>query len=132
MARPNKPEIQLGRMELQIMKVVWDMGAATAHDVRDVLSGGGRKPAYSTVRTMMAKIEAKGYLEHRVKDRTFVYRATITEKQVRRSMLGDLLDRAFDGSAQLLLTSLVEQKRIGPTELRAIRKLLDEGGESDD
>ena len=128
MASTDNPEIRLGRMGLQIMKVVWEMGEATAHDVRDILSGGTRKPAYSTVRTMMAKIEGKGYLEHRVDDRTFVYRATITEEQTRRSMLGDLLERAFDGSAQLLVTSLVEQKRIGEREREAIRGLLDKRG----
>jgi len=58
----KKPsEIRLGRLELQIMSVVWDKGTATVHDVKEALSRG-RKPAYSTILTMMRKLETKGYL----------------------------------------------------------------------
>jgi len=112
-------------MELQIMKVVWELGEATVHDVKDVLSRG-RKPAYSTVLTMMRKLEGKGYLEHEVDGRTYVYSPTITRRQVSHSMLGDLLDRLFDGSPELLVSSLIEQKRISAKELREIRKLIRE------
>jgi BlaI family penicillinase repressor len=125
MRKFDRPEIRLGRMELQIMKVVWELGEATVHDVKDVLSRG-RKPAYSTVLTMMRKLEGKGYLEHEVDGRTYVYSPTITRRQVSHSMLGDLLDRLFDGSPELLVSSLFEQKRISPRELREIRKLIRE------
>lgn len=131
MAKSEKPEIRLGRMELRIMKVVWERGEATVHDVRDALSGGTRKPAYSTVLTMMRKVEAKGYLEHEVDGRTYVYRPTITSQAVRHSMLGDMLERVFEGSPRLLVTSLIEQKRICEKELREIRKLLAKRGEED-
>jgi len=125
MRKFDRPEIRLGRMELQIMKVVWELGEATVHDVKDVLSRG-RKPAYSTVLTMMRKLEGKGYLEHEVDGRTYVYSPTITRRQVSHSMLGDLLDRLFDGSPELLVSSLIEQKRISAKELREIRKLIRE------
>ena len=65
MAKRKDSEIRLGRVELQIMNVVWQRGKATVHDVKDALSRG-RKPAYSTILTMMRKLEAKGYLEHDV------------------------------------------------------------------
>jgi predicted transcriptional regulator len=55
--------------------------------VKDAL-GQGRKPAYSTILTMMRKLEAKGYLEHDVDDRTYVYRPTITQQAARRGILG--------------------------------------------
>ena len=100
MAKKTKSEIRLGRLELQIMNVVWKMGKATVHDVKDALSKG-KKPAYSTILTMMRKIEAKGYLDHEVKDRTFIYSATITQQQVRQGVLGDMIDRLFDGSSSL-------------------------------
>jgi predicted transcriptional regulator len=121
---PKKPpEVRLGRLELQIMNVVWDRSSATVHDVKKALSRG-RKPAYSTILTMMRKLEAKGYLEHEVNERTYVYQATISRQAVRKSMLGDLLERAFEGSPALLMSSLVEQNSISEDELREIRKLI--------
>lgn len=122
----KKPsEIRLGRLELQIMSVVWDKGSATVHDVKETLARG-RKPAYSTILTMMRKLEAKGYLEHQVSDRTYVYRATISRETARHSLLGDLLERVFEGSPSLLISSLVEQNRVTEEELREIRKLIAE------
>ncbi len=124
-------EIRLGRLELQIMSVVWNKGTATVHDVKEALTRG-RKPAYSTILTMMRKLEAKGYLEHDVADRTFVYRATISREQARHSMLGDLLERVFEGSPSLLVSSLVEQNHITEDELREIRKLIAERKRQDE
>jgi BlaI family penicillinase repressor len=122
----HKPsEIRLGRLELQIMGVVWDKGRATVHDVKEAL-GRGRRPAYSTILTMMRKLEAKGYLAHEVADRTYVYRATISRQAARHSLLGDLLERVFEGSPAQLVSSLVEQNRVTEEELREIRKLIAE------
>ena len=123
MQKKKLSEIRLGRLELRIMNVVWDKDKATVHDVQDVISRG-RKPAYSTILTMMRKLEAKGYLAHDVDDRTYVYRATISRQTVRQGVIGDLLDRLFEGSPLLLLNSLVEQNRISEEEVREIRKLI--------
>jgi predicted transcriptional regulator len=73
---------------------------------------------------MMRKLEAKGYLKHDVDDRTYVYRPAISQQVVRQGLLGDIIDRLFDGSASLLLNSLVEQKRINKKELSKIQKLI--------
>lgn len=129
MANKINSEIRLGRLELQIMNVVWDRGKATVHDVKNALSR--RKPAYSTILTMMRKLEAKGYLEHEVDGRTYVYRPLISQQAVRQGVLGDLVERLFEGSTSLLLTSLVEQNRISENELREIRKLIQERGKNE-
>jgi predicted transcriptional regulator len=125
MTKQKDSEIRLGRLEMQIMNVVWEKGKATVHDVKDAL-GKGRKPAYSTILTMMRKIEAKGYLEHDVDNRTYVYRSTISQNVARRSILGDILDRLFDGSPALLLNSLVEQNQVSKEELDQLKKLIEE------
>ncbi len=122
-------EIRLGRLELLIMNVVWDSGKATVHDVKNALSR--RNPAYSTILTMMRKLEAKGYLEHDVDERTYVYRPTISQEAVRHGVLGDILDRLFEGSSSLLLNSLAEQNRISEKERREIQKLIKERKEND-
>ena len=129
MAKKTNSEIRLGRLELQIMNVVWDRGKATVHDVKSALSQ--RKPAYSTILTMMRKLEAKGYLEHDVDERTYVYRPTISKKAVCHGILGDVMDRLFEGSPSLLLNSLVEQNRISEKELRKIQKLIKERGKNE-
>ncbi len=121
--RKKPSEIRLGRLELQIMHVVWDRGTATVHDVEQALARD-RKLAYSTILTMMRKLEAKGYLEHDVEDRTYVYRATISRQAVRRSVVGDLLERLFEGSPALLMSSLVEQDRLSQEQLQEIQRLI--------
>jgi predicted transcriptional regulator len=116
-------EIRLGRLELQIMNAVWDHGKATVHDVKEAI-GTGRTPAYTTILTMMRKLEAKGYLEHEKDERTYVYRSTITRRDVRHSLLRDLLERVFDGSPTALVNSLVEQNRVTDKELHEIQKFI--------
>ena len=130
MAKKKISDIRLGRLELQIMNVVWQKQKATVHDVKNALSRG-RKPAYSTILTMMRKLEAKGYLEHDVDDRTYVYRSTVSQQAVRHGVLGDILDRLFEGSPSLLLNSLVEQNHISAEELHEIRKLIKERGKNE-
>ena len=125
MSKRKESEIRLGRLEMQIMNVVWGKGKATVHDVKEAL-GKGRKPAYSTILTMMRKIETKGYLEHDVDNRTYVYRPTISRKVARRSILGDILDRLFEGSPAVLLNSLVEQNKVSREELYELKKLIEE------
>ncbi len=129
MANKINSEIRLGRLELQIMNVVWDRGKATVHDVKNALSR--RKPAYSTILTMMRKLEAKGYLKHEVDGRTYVYLPLISQQAVRHGVLGDVVERLFEGSTSLLLTSLVEQNRISENELREIQKLIEERGKNE-
>ncbi|MHC4477142.1 MAG: BlaI/MecI/CopY family transcriptional regulator [Planctomycetota bacterium] len=123
MAQHKDSEIRLGRLELQIMNVVWERGNATVHDVKDAISKG-RKPAYSTILTMMRKLEAKGYLEHAVRDRTYVYRAVISRQQAEHGLIGELVERLFGGSASLLVSSLVEQNRVSEKELHEIQELI--------
>ena len=127
MAKRNDNEIRLGRLELQIMDVVWRLSKATVHNVRDALRG--RKRAYSTILTMMRKLEAKGYLTHTVKDRTYVYQPAISRREVRQGVLGDLLERLFEGSPSLLLSSLVEKNRVSEKEREEIRKLVRRKGD---
>ena len=123
MPRNESASPRLGRLEAQIMNVVWKRGSATVHEVKDTL-GRGRKPAYSTILTMMRKLEAKGFLEHGVQDRKYVYRAAIDQQRVRRSVIHDLVERLFEGSPALLVSSLLEQEGVSDEEMAEIRKLM--------
>ena len=125
MGKKVNADIRLGRLELQILNVVWKKGTATVQDVKEVL-GKGRKPAYTTILAMMRKMDAKGYLEHDVEGRTFIYRAAISQKDVRYDVLNDILERLFEGSPALMVNSLVEQKGISEEDLEQIKKITSE------
>lgn len=131
MAGKKRKEIRLGRIEMAIMSVVWEMGKATVHDVRNAMKRRP-KPAYTTVLTMMRKLEDKGYLTHKERDRSYVFTATICRENVRKSALDDLLERLFDGSPALLFNHLLAQKNVDEDQLREIRELLGEEGKRDD
>lgn len=125
MAKKINADIRLGRLELQILNVVWEKGRATVHDVKEVL-GKGRKPAYTTILAMMRKMDEKGYLEHDVEGRTFIYSAAISQKDVRYDVLSDILERLFEGSPALMVNSLVAQKGISEEDLEQIKKITRE------
>ena len=116
--------VRLGKLELEIMKAVWARGKATVAEAHQALSAD-RPRAYNTILTMMRKLEAKGCLSHATEGRTFVYRARISRENVRRDALRDLLDRVFDGSAQLLVSGLMDERKLSAAEIREIRALLD-------
>jgi BlaI family penicillinase repressor len=125
MSKKKDAEIRLGRLEMQIMNVVWRLGNATVHEVRDILTKG-KTPAYSTVLTMMRKLEQKGYLAHTVLERAYVYSAVIGQQDTRSDLLGDLVSRLFEGSPALLVNSLLDQKGISEEEVQQIKTLVSE------
>ena len=117
MARPTA-ETLTGR-EAQIMDVVWRLEEATAEQVRDAMPG---KPHDSTVRTLMRVLEAKGYLAHEARGKAYVYRAVVGRQKAQRSALASVLARFFGGSAEDLVLRLIEDERITPEQLDALRQ----------
>src|SRR5438477_366281 len=95
--------------ELEIMKLVWQRGAATVRDVYEALLDR-RKIAYTTVMTMMKILETKGYLKKRRQDRAFLYRPAHPKNQIIGGMIREFIDRVFNGSAEPLLVHLVKSR----------------------
>jgi len=118
-----KRRLWLAPVELMLMKAIWRLSRATVQEVRDAVAGE-RDLAYTTVLTMLRSLEGKGFLTHEEEGRRYVYRPLVTREQATSSMLSDLLDRAFDGSKELLLTRLLELGEINEEELRLIREKL--------
>jgi len=109
--------------ELDIMKVLWLNGSATVAEVRDALPADR---AYTTVLTLLRILEEKGHIGHREAGKAFVYYPRVAERVARRSALAKVLDTVFDGSAELLFTHLVGDRRISQTELARLRRLLND------
>ncbi len=99
--------IILTRQELEIMKVVWEMGSASVKNVYSVISKK-KNTAYTTVLTIMGILESKGVLTHTKAGRAFIYRPLLTRRQATQNQISDLLDRFFDGNPQKLIENVLE------------------------
>ena len=119
---------KLHRLDLEIMKVIWQLGQATVSEVLDTIN---RKLAYTTVATTMKHLEQKGFLTYTVDGRTFVYQPLIQEAEVSQSMLSDLLERFFDNSVERLVNTLLETEQIDSVELDLLQQLINRHKEGD-
>lgn len=116
---------RLGDLQLRIMKVLWGQGEATVADVhREV--GGEHDLAYTTVATMLRKMEARGMVKHRLEARSFVYRPAIAAEAVSRGMTGHLLERLFEGSLADLVRHLLSTREVSREELSELEQLIAE------
>ena len=124
MARPNSKYPT--ELELQILKVLWDAEPMTVREVRESLAGGGRELAHTTVITMLGTMVDKGQIEklEPTQGKAFRFSPLIQRGDVSRGMLGDLVDRVFDGSAEAVMLSLFDVKNLDEEELASLRKLL--------
>jgi BlaI family transcriptional regulator, penicillinase repressor len=117
--------MMLSGPQLEIMKVVWRLGEATVRDVYEDLRLH-RPIAYTTVMTTMKTMESKGHLKKRSEGRAFVYSAAVPEGRMVRRIVGDFIDRVFNGSAEPLLAHLVEERRLSERDLERIGKMIRE------
>lgn len=114
---------RLGKLQLAIMRVVWERGECSAADVHAaLLPTHGLAP--TTIATMLKKMEAKGVVEHRTDGRRFLYVPTVAEADVTRTMVADLAEQLFDGSAAALASHLIAEHEVEPGELEALRSLI--------
>jgi predicted transcriptional regulator len=115
------PKHGLGELQHAIMRVLWDRGEATAASVHEALRAE-RGLAPTTIATMLRKMENKGVVAHRSEGRQFVYRPTVSEHQVRRSMVGELVERLFGGDPKALVAHLVSERDIDAAEIGELRR----------
>ncbi|HEX2223523.1 MAG TPA: BlaI/MecI/CopY family transcriptional regulator [Thermoanaerobaculia bacterium] len=113
----------LGDLQLAIMRVLWARQEATVAEVQEVLEPE-RGLALTTIATMLTKMEKKGVVDHRTDGRKFVYRPTVTEKQVRRSMVSDLTSQLFRGDVTALVNHLLSEHEIESDELVQLRAMI--------
>lgn len=120
------PKIEdLGPLELAVMRAVWRLSTATVREVLEALEAEGRKPAYTTVQTVMTRLEEKEFLRHKVAGKTFHYRARVSESRVQRKLLSGLLEDVFGGAVGPLVTQLAETKKLRRKDIQALRDVVD-------
>ncbi len=119
MSKPPKPT----EAELAILRVLWQRGPSTVRQVHEDLNAV-RNTGYTTVLKLMQIMHEKGLVTRDEKPYAHVYQARLPREQTQRTLVADLLDRAFEGSMSKLLLQALSSRRAAPEELSEIRKIL--------
>ena len=125
---PRKQSEQLTPLELEIMQVLWETGAANVQTVQQRLA---RELAYTTVQTMLNVLHRKRKVTRALRDKAYFYRPAVSRRQVVKQHVGDLIERLFGGSAESLVMSLVETRQLTPETLARLNEALDKEGDDD-
>jgi predicted transcriptional regulator len=123
MASNTHDPAELGELEREILSIVWRTGSINAERVREELN---RPLKDSTVRTVLRRLEEKGYLSHTVEDRTFIYRPAESRQKVAGRAVKRIVDWFCDGSVEALLVGMVDSKVLGRDELQRLAARIGE------
>jgi predicted transcriptional regulator len=110
--------------ELEVARIVWNLGSATVRQVLDALPGE-RELDFKTVQTYLRRLAAKGYLRTRREGRTMIYSPRIQPRRVIGQVVDDLMNRLFDGEVFPLFQHLIEDRGLSENDVRQLRELLD-------
>ena len=115
---------RLTELELAVIRVVWKHGETTVEQIRRDLEASGRKLAQPSIRTMLSILREKGYVKRHREGRGYTYAAAISAEQARQSILADMIERAFEGSALEMMAAVVKSKLVSDKELDAVKQLI--------
>ncbi len=128
MARKKTNE-QLTTLEMEIMKVLWEIAPATVQKVQQRLE---RTLAYTTVQTMLNVLYRKGKVRRTLRDRAYLYRPAVSRQEVVAQTMRDIIDRVFGGSAENLVMSLVEARHLDTDKLTKLQEMIEQSKEGGD
>ena len=109
--------------ELDIMAVLWRRGSGSVAEVREAMGGDA---GYTTILKLLQILEEKGAVRHEAEGRAYRYFPLVEQATAGETALARILEKVFGGSAELLLSQLVSDRKISPAELNRMRKLLEE------
>ncbi len=118
-------QYELGEAELEVLKTLWEQGPATVRDVLQQLHDRGRLVAYTTVQTLLTRLEQKGHVTSNKSELAFVYRAKLTRDRVTRSRLKTLVSQLYDGAAAPLVLQLIRMERFTKKEIEELQAMID-------
>ena len=119
--QPDHDPAELGELERDILSIVWRTGTITAEQVREELD---RPLKDSTVRTVLRRLEEKGYLAHSMENRTFVYRPAESRQRVAGRAVKRIVDWFCEGSVEALLVGMVDSKVLDRAELQRLAERI--------
>jgi BlaI family transcriptional regulator, penicillinase repressor len=121
---------RLSSLESAVMEVVWKRRRATGDDVRVALAAR-QELKDSTIRTLLRRLEEKGYVEHDVEGRTYIYRPRVEPHNVANQQVRGIINRFCRGSVENLLVGMVDDNLITPDKLRELADKIAEAEVSD-
>ena len=112
-------------LELQVLQLLWQLGESSVMSVRDALAEQcDRDIARTSVVTTLNVMTDKGLVHRRQEGRAYLFSHAVTQEETSQGMLGDLIDRVFDGSAEALLLNLLDSEHVDDDEHRSLRRLI--------
>lgn len=120
MASPH----ELTELQVTILRLLWDRGEASVAEVWEALYAD-RGLAQTTVATLLSRLERRGVVARRAVERQYLYRALVTEDQVKETMVGELTERLFEGDVTALLSHLLTSQEVAPGDLARLREMID-------
>jgi BlaI family transcriptional regulator, penicillinase repressor len=115
----------LGSLQKAAMETIWELGEATVQQVRDRLQREPL-PAYTTVLSVMQKLEKTGWLTHRLEGRSYVYLPTRSRDEAGATSLRTFMDRVFRGDPLLLFQHLLDDEELSDQDLSSLKKMIDQ------
>ncbi|HSR50843.1 MAG TPA: BlaI/MecI/CopY family transcriptional regulator [Acidobacteriota bacterium] len=115
----SRQAARLSPLENQVMEVIWERGPSTAQEVRRALESD-HPLKESTVRTLLRRMEEKGFLSHSMRGRAYLYRPLVQRPKAAARAARQIVDRLCGGSVEALLVGMVEDEMVNPQELREL------------
>lgn len=125
MRKAKPPAAELSAAQQEIMDIIWQHGELSASEIREIVAE--RRPvARNTIRTLIERMQAKGWLVHRPVGRTFLYSAAIRRQDSVGHKIADFVDSVCDGSLESLVTAFIDYRGLTSAELKRIGKMLND------
>ncbi|MFA6472112.1 MAG: BlaI/MecI/CopY family transcriptional regulator [Candidatus Latescibacterota bacterium] len=128
---PRKKSRIFTDVELEFMRIIWELGEPTPDEIGEALEIKGRGISVGSIRNILSIMIKKGYLVRRKEGKAYRYKGKVHKEQVRKTIIADLLVNAFNGSESLIVAALLDNKEISQEEREKIRLLLGHQERSD-
>lgn len=115
---------ELGELERAVLELIWEHGVQNSEQVREQLARQNRPLKESTIRTVLRRLEAKGYVAHAIENRTFLYRPATSRQAVAGRAVQRIVDWFCDGSVETLLAGMVDSAVLDRKELQRLAQRI--------
>ena len=115
---------RLGSLQREVMEIVWSEGEASVHSVIEKLSRD-KKPAYTTILTVMQNLENAGWLTHRQDGRSYIYQPAVSRQELDWSSIRGAVRSLFKGDVRAFMQQLIQDETLSDDDLTSLRKMID-------
>lgn len=124
---PRKKSKHPTGLELEILQILWERSPQAVREVREAMAGAGRELAHTSLITTLNVMCAKGFVRRRPakEGKGYVFSPKVSKADVSQGMVGDLVERVFEGSASALMLSLLENEQLDAAAHEELRRAIE-------